>query len=56
MICFTDRCAGLYCTSILNLNCIMKKLRKKNNINETDLGNYKHLKRYNIFNNIVTII
>jgi len=56
MICFTDRCGGLRCTPILKLKSYYEKTKRKNNINKTDLGNYKHLQWRNIINNIDTII
>ena len=44
------------CTPILCLKPYYEKIKKKNNINKTDLGNYKHLKRRNIINDIVITI
>jgi len=43
MICFTDRCGSLHCIPILYLKSYYEKTKKQNNINKTDLGNYKHL-------------
>jgi len=43
MICFTDRCGSLHCIPILYLKSYYEKTKKQNNINKTDLENYKHL-------------
>jgi len=43
MICFIDKCGDLYCILIFYLKSYYEKTKKKNNINKTDLGNYKYL-------------
>ena len=45
-----------FTASILNLKSYYEKTKRKNNINKTNLGNYKHLKRRNIINNIATLL
>jgi len=53
MVYFTDRYGGLRSISIFNLKSYCETTMRKNNINKTDLGKYKHLKRRNFINNLV---